>query len=244
MSLCPGKPCPFIPGRYSVTNVSCGGRQYVSRASDIGSTTRIEVPLPAGRTAVAATLIHFRPGRAAGPRPRMPPLPAGSGAPRVRFRVGLAMGRAPTWRPARARRESGLDADAPDARLADDAVQQFGVWQVDGLGLAIAFRGTACLDDAVIDANIAPVPLGGETGAPRGTRRARPAPPAAAAGGPSCCRRALWGRRAELCSAARACCPPPELRPGAVPGAGRGDTAMLLSSCIDTVFHTSVVASA
>jgi len=138
VSLCPGKPCPFIPGRYSVTNVSCGGRQYVSRASDIGSTTRIEVPLPAGRTAVAATLIHFRPGRAAGPRPRMPPLPAGSGAPRVRFRVGLAMGRAPTWRPARARRESGLDADAPDARLADDAVQQFGVWQVDGLGLAIA----------------------------------------------------------------------------------------------------------
>ncbi len=70
-------------------------------------------------------------------------------------------------------------------------MQQFGVWQVDGLGLAIAFRGTACLDDVVIDANIAPVPLGGETGAPRGTRHARSRPPAAAAGVPSCCRRTL-----------------------------------------------------
>ena len=36
--------------------------QYVGRASDIGSTTQIEVPLRSGRAAVAATLIHFRCG--------------------------------------------------------------------------------------------------------------------------------------------------------------------------------------
>ena len=62
------------------------------------------------------------------------------------------------------RRESGLEADDEGAHLADDAVQQFGVWEVDGLGLAVAFRGTACLDDVVIDANIAPVPLGSPPG--------------------------------------------------------------------------------
>ena len=61
-------------------------------------------------------------------------------------------------------RESGLEADDEGAHLADDAVQQFGVWEVDGLGLAVAFRGTACLDDVVIDANIAPVPLGNPPG--------------------------------------------------------------------------------
>ncbi|KAK9839203.1 hypothetical protein WJX81_001055 [Elliptochloris bilobata] len=93
---------------------------YVARASDIGSSTQIEVPLQSGRTAVAATLIHFR--------------------------------------------ESGLEADDEDAHLADDAVQQFGVWEVAGLGLAVAFRGTACLDDVVIDTNIAPVPLGNPPG--------------------------------------------------------------------------------
>ncbi len=61
-------------------------------------------------------------------------------------------------------RESGLEGDDEAAHLADDAVQQFGVWEVAGLGLAVAFRGTASLDDVVIDANIAPVPLGNPPG--------------------------------------------------------------------------------
>lgn len=43
---------------------SCVAAQYVGRASDIGSTTQIEVPLRSGRAAVAATLIHFRCGLA------------------------------------------------------------------------------------------------------------------------------------------------------------------------------------
>ncbi|KAK9814112.1 hypothetical protein WJX72_000806 [[Myrmecia] bisecta] len=37
--------------------------------------------------------------------------------------------------------------------------QQFGVWHVDGLGLAVVFRGTASQEDVLIDANITPVPL-------------------------------------------------------------------------------------
>ena len=75
--------------------------------------------------------------------------------------AGLAI--ANVWRQATCR-ESGLDGDDEAAHLADDAVQQFGVWEVAGLGLAVAFRGTASLDDVVIDANIAPVPLGNPPG--------------------------------------------------------------------------------
>ena len=37
--------------------------------------------------------------------------------------------------------------------------QQFGVWQVAGLGIVVAFRGTASQEDVIIDANISPVPL-------------------------------------------------------------------------------------
>ena len=45
-----------------------------------------------------------------------------------------------------------------------DVPQQFGVWQVTGLGIVVAFRGTASQEDVIIDANIAPVPLdSGET---------------------------------------------------------------------------------
>ncbi len=40
-----------------------------------------------------------------------------------------------------------------------DVPQQFGVWQVTGLGIVVAFRGTASQEDVIIDANIAPVPL-------------------------------------------------------------------------------------
>ena len=40
-----------------------------------------------------------------------------------------------------------------------DVPQQFGVWQVSGLGIVVAFRGTASQEDVIIDANIGPVPL-------------------------------------------------------------------------------------
>ena len=40
-----------------------------------------------------------------------------------------------------------------------DVPQQFGVWQVAGLGIVVAFRGTASQEDVIIDANISPVPL-------------------------------------------------------------------------------------
>lgn len=37
--------------------------------------------------------------------------------------------------------------------------QQYGIWDVSGLGLVIAFRGTASSEDVFIDVNIKPVPL-------------------------------------------------------------------------------------
>jgi len=37
--------------------------------------------------------------------------------------------------------------------------EQFGVWDVDGLGLCVAFRGTASTEDVLIDVNITPTPL-------------------------------------------------------------------------------------
>lgn len=46
--------------------------------------------------------------------------------------------------------EIGRDMEEP---------QQYGVWSVSGLGLVIAFRGTASSEDVFIDANIRPVPL-------------------------------------------------------------------------------------
>ena len=39
--------------------------------------------------------------------------------------------------------------------------QQYGIWDVDGLGIVIAFRGTASIDDVLVDVNITPVPLQG-----------------------------------------------------------------------------------
>lgn len=37
--------------------------------------------------------------------------------------------------------------------------QQYAVWRVRGLGLVVAFRGTASSEDVFIDSNISPVPL-------------------------------------------------------------------------------------
>ena len=51
--------------------------------------------------------------------------------------------------------ELGEDLDSP---------QQYGIWEVAGLGLAIAFRGTASPEDVFIDVNIRPVPLTSEQG--------------------------------------------------------------------------------
>ena len=44
--------------------------------------------------------------------------------------------------------------------------QQFGLWEVEGLGLVVAFRGTASQEDVIVDVNITPVPLTGSL--PRG----------------------------------------------------------------------------
>ena len=37
--------------------------------------------------------------------------------------------------------------------------QQYGIWQVDGLGLVVAFRGTSSWDDVFVDINVRPTPL-------------------------------------------------------------------------------------
>lgn len=37
--------------------------------------------------------------------------------------------------------------------------QQWGVWEVEGLGLVVAFRGTAALEDCLLNASIRPQPL-------------------------------------------------------------------------------------
>ena len=37
--------------------------------------------------------------------------------------------------------------------------QQYGVWQVEGLGLVVAFRGTSSWDDVFVDINVRPTPL-------------------------------------------------------------------------------------
>ena len=41
------------------------------------------------------------------------------------------------------------------------APQQYGIWEVEGLGLVAAFRGTASQEDVLIDVNITPTPLEG-----------------------------------------------------------------------------------
>ena len=59
-------------------------------------------------------------------------------------------------------------ADCREASLGSQMAspQQYGLWEVQGLGLVVAFRGTASLEDVLIDANIVPVPLSGTV--PRG----------------------------------------------------------------------------
>lgn len=37
--------------------------------------------------------------------------------------------------------------------------EQFGVWEVEGVGLVVAFRGTASTEDVLVDVNIRPAPL-------------------------------------------------------------------------------------
>ena len=54
--------------------------------------------------------------------------------------------------------EIGQDMEEP---------QQYGIWHVAGLGLVIAFRGTASSEDVFIDVNITPVALS-SSGAPFG----------------------------------------------------------------------------
>ena len=41
---------------------------------------------------------------------------------------------------------------------------QYGVWQVDGLGLVVAFRGTSSWDDVFVDINVKPTPLTSDQG--------------------------------------------------------------------------------
>ncbi len=50
-----------------------------------------------------------------------------------------------------------------------DSPQQYGIWEVAGLGLVVAFRGTASAEDVFIDTNIEPVPLDA-TGGTRGNQ--------------------------------------------------------------------------
>lgn len=41
--------------------------------------------------------------------------------------------------------------------------QQYALWEVEGLGLVIAFRGTASAHDVLIDVNMTPEPLIGSS---------------------------------------------------------------------------------
>lgn len=43
---------------------------------------------------------------------------------------------------------------------------QYGVWQVVGLGLVVAFRGTSSWDDVFVDINVRPTPLTSDQGIP------------------------------------------------------------------------------
>lgn len=38
---------------------------------------------------------------------------------------------------------------------------QFGLWDVEGLGLVVAYRGTASLNDVFVDTNIQPIAVEG-----------------------------------------------------------------------------------
>ncbi len=42
--------------------------------------------------------------------------------------------------------------------------QQYGIWQVEGLGLVVAFRGTSSWNDVFVDINVRPTPLTCEGG--------------------------------------------------------------------------------
>ena len=56
------------------------------------------------------------------------------------------------------------EAHAPASATGDAAAagpQQYGVWRVPGVGVVVAFRGTATLADVLVDAAIAPTPLSG-----------------------------------------------------------------------------------
>ena len=54
-------------------------------------------------------------------------------------------------------------------QLGSSGPQQYGIWEVEGLGLVVAFRGTASQEDVLVDVNIMPVELQGilPHGAPR-----------------------------------------------------------------------------
>lgn len=54
--------------------------------------------------------------------------------------------------------KSGLHREAEIGQDMEEP-QQYGIWNVSGLGLVIAFRGTASSEDVFIDVNIKPVPL-------------------------------------------------------------------------------------
>lgn len=48
--------------------------------------------------------------------------------------------------------------------------QQYGIWEVEGLGLVVAFRGTSTWDDVFVDINVRPMPLTCSGGAMDGTQ--------------------------------------------------------------------------
>ena len=42
--------------------------------------------------------------------------------------------------------------------------QQYGIWEVEGLGLVVAFRGTSSWNDVFVDINVRPTPLTSDRG--------------------------------------------------------------------------------
>ena len=61
------------------------------------------------------------------------------------------------------RREAPVEAfEGQNEQL--QSPQQYGIWEVDGLGLVVAFRGTSSWNDVFVDINVRPTPLTTEQG--------------------------------------------------------------------------------
>ena len=157
---------------------------YSFRAADLGSVSNIELPLAGAlhdSVAVTTKLIHFKSvslplrcicGVVCSTRLQAhdPAILSIQNAD-VTFQLSIRQSENSWWRSAEAQllpcqraaiyavRCSNVCCREAEIGQALVSPQQYGIWNVSGLGLVIAFRGTASSEDVFIDANITPVPL-------------------------------------------------------------------------------------